>query len=121
MATADDSRVGLFVDGTGRGCSSCAVLTRWTWSAIAEALAETEGFRLAGGLAKMVGKVPRKFGERHRSVSKDLRPRAEGDYCAMYVMLSWMCVVVVLAGRAGDRQGFTANEGNYRNFRRSRR
>ncbi len=41
--------------------------------AIAEALAEMQGFLLVGGLAKMVGKVPRKFGERRRGVLEDLK------------------------------------------------
>ena len=77
-------------------------------------------FRLVGGLAKMVGKIPRKFGERRRGVLKEMRPWAEGDYCAMDVLISWMCVVIVLAGRAGDGQGRIANEANYQYFRRSR-
>ncbi len=49
--------------------------------------------RVVGGLAKMVGKVPCKFGEWRRGVSEDLRPWAEGDYCAMDGLISWMCVV----------------------------
>jgi len=47
----------------------------------------------------MVGKVPRKFGERRRGGLKEMRPWAEGDYCAMDVMLSLGCVLWWSFGR----------------------
>ncbi len=58
-----------------------------------------------GGLAKMDGKVPCKFGERRRGVSEDLRPWAEGDYCAML----WMCVVRLWWSWPAERE--TGREG----------
>ena len=54
------------------GCSCCAVLELSSPSAITEALAEKQEFRLAGCLAKTVLELPLKFGERGRGVTKDL-------------------------------------------------
>ena len=80
----------------------------------------TQGFRLVGGLAKMVGKVPLKFVEQRRGGVKDLWPRAVGYYCAMEVILSWVCVVVVLWFTA-EQEMDRARELLYRFFRLLRR